>query len=646
MCGIAGLIELDARSGADALERRARAMAEALAHRGPDDSGVWTDAEAGIVLAHRRLSIIDLSPEGHQPMVSADGRWVMTYNGEIYNFPELRAELEAAGARFRGRSDSEVFLEAVARLGLDVALARAAGMFAIGLWDRRERTLHLVRDRLGVKPLAWAFAGRTFLFGSELNALRADSAFDRAPDPEAVALYLARACVPAPFTIHKAARKLMPGHVLSLGPDGEPRIRAYWSLADVAEAGQARRFEGTDEEALDALDAELARAVSGRMLADVPLGVFLSGGLDSSLVAATMARLADRPIETFSIGYEDAAYDEGAAAAEVARALGANHHPLTVTPAEAMSVVPELARIYDEPFADSSGIPTYLVAKLARGRVTVALSGDGGDELFGGYNRHAWVSRLEAVPRLGRRAAAGALTALSPAAWDALAGAVSPALPAQWRLRNPGDKAAKLARVLAAEDGTAMYRGLAAREDLAAQLAPGLHMPQTLLSTAGGGPRLDDPTERMMALDALTYLPDDILVKVDRASMAVGLEAREPLLDHRLASFAFRLPPGLKVRNGRGKWPLRALLARHLPPALFERPKMGFAVPIADWLRGPLRPWAEELLSPAAVAATGWLDPGAVSGLWARHLSGRDNLHHELWTALMLQDWMRRAGGA
>lgn len=645
MCGIAGLFDLDARAGPDALGQRAQAMATALAHRGPDDAGVWVEAAAGVALAHRRLSIIDLSADGHQPMLSADGRWAMTYNGEIYNFPALRAELEALGVRFRGRSDSEVFLEAVAHFGLEAALARSAGMFAIGLFDRHERCLHLVRDRLGVKPLVWGFAGRCFLFGSELHALRAVPDFDRALDPQAVALYLARANVPAPFTIHRAARKLLPGHVLSLGADGVPQVRPWWSLADVAEAGAANRFDGSEAEALAALEGELRNAVSGRMLADVPLGVFLSGGLDSSLVTATMASLSSRPVETFSIGYEDAAFDEGGAAAAMARALGTNHHPLTVTPGQAMDVVPELARIYDEPFADASAIPTFLVARLARQQVTVALSGDGGDEFFGGYNRHAWVGRLNTVPRPLRRMAGAALGLAAPATWDRLAAGVAPLLPARLRLRNPGDKLAKLARILGAADGAAMYRGLVSRDDLARLLAPDLASPPGLLAGAGRMPQLADGAEQMMALDALSYLPDDVLTKADRASMAVGLEAREPLLDHRLITLAWRLAPAFKMRGGQGKWPFRALLARHVPPALFERPKMGFAVPVGDWLRGPLRPWAEELLAPAALAQAGWLDPAAVASLWARHQSGQANLHQELWTVLMFADWQRRQAG-
>ena len=644
MCGIAGLVDLDARAGAEALAARARSMARAVAHRGPDDEGVWTEAEAGVAFAHRRLSIIDLSAAGHQPMMSADGRWVMTYNGEIYNFPDLRRDLEALGVRFRGQSDSEVFLESVAHLGLEATVARTVGMFAIGLHDRATRTLHLIRDRLGVKPLCYGFAGRRFLFASELHALRADPDFDRDIDPEAVALFLARACVPAPLTIHRAARKLPPGHVLTLAPGAEPVVRPYWTLADAAEAGAADRFAGSEAEALDALEAELVRAVEGRMIADVPLGVFLSGGLDSSLVTATMARLSDRPVESFSIGFEDPRYDEGKAARAMARHLGTRHHELVATPAEALDVVPDLSRIYDEPFADSSAVPTFLVAKLARARVTVALSGDGGDEMFGGYNRHLWVTRLARLPRGARRAGGAALGLLGPGGWDALAGAVSPLLPRSLRVRNPGDKMAKLGRVLAAADVGGMYAALAERDDLAAHLAPSLGRAENAAGLRL--PRLDDPAERMMAMDGLRYLPDDILVKVDRASMAVGLEAREPLLDHRLVAFAWRLAPAFKMRGGRGKWPFRALLARHVPTELFERPKMGFALPLGDWLRGPLRGWAEELLTPRALARSGFLDAGAVGDFWERHLSGRAGLEHELWSVLMLQDWLRREAGA
>ena len=646
MCGLTGGWS---RNRFNELRNALPRMTGTLVHRGPDDSGHWYDEEAGIGLGHRRLAIVDLSPAGHQPMVSASGRWVIAFNGEIYNHLEIRAELEsrAAAPQWRGHSDTETLLTAIEAWGLPGALERCSGMFALALWDRSDRALWLARDRFGEKPLYYGWNRGVFLFGSELKALRAFPGFDAPVDRTALGLFLSHNAVPAPFTIHEGICKLLPGHWLkldhaALGRGDLPPPQAYWSASEVARSSMANRYSGSEAEATDSLEQLLLSTVGRQMVADVPLGAFLSGGIDSSVVVAMMQAQSTRPVRTFSIGFDEENYNEAVHAAAVARHLGTDHTELYVTPEDALAIIPRLPMMYDEPFSDSSQIPTALVAQMARQHVTVALTGDGGDEVFGGYVRYFLAARmwrwLAPVPLPVRKVASAGITAISVGAWDFMHKLVSPVIPAHRRLSVPGDKLHKGAGVLASASAKDLYRGLIT------QWKPGeLTGTSAQGSVRFGPPRDGDlPTlvDYMMLEDACHYMPEDNLVKVDRASMACSLETRVPLIDHHVFEFAWRLPLEYKIKSGKGKHLLRQVLYRHVPEALIERPKMGFGVPISDWLRGPLKEWAATLLDPVRLKAEGYLDLEPITRKWNEHQSGNRNWQGHLWSVLMFQAWL------
>lgn len=644
MCGITGFWQA-AGDGETELRALARRMAAQLKHRGPDDADEWVDEQCGLGLGFRRLAIVDLTPTGRQPMQSASGRYVIVFNGEVYNFATVRTELERRGHGFRGGSDTEVLLAAVEEWGLPRAIERFIGMFGLALWDHEERSLHLVRDRLGIKPIYYGWLGGSFLFGSELKALAAYPAFHTEIDRDALALYMRHGYVPAPYAIYQGVQKLPPGNILTLRSKNDTKATPlpFWSAREVVETGLANPFTGGDPEAIAELDALLRDSVALRMIADVPLGAFLSGGIDSSTVVALMQAQSARPVKTFTIGFHESDYDEAAHAAAVAGHLGTDHTALVVTPQEARTVIPQLPTMFDEPFADSSQIPTFLVSQLARRHVTVSLSGDGGDELFGGYNRYSWGRSIWrtigwAPPRV-RALGSRALTTLSPSGWDRQFARLDPLLPASLRQRTPGDKLHKLAEVLAVESPEALYRGLVSQWKKPEDVVISASELPTAISDRARWAALPDYTRRMMFLDLVSYLPDDILTKVDRASMTVSLEARVPLIDHRVVAFAASVPLSMIIREGQGKWLLRQVLHQYVPQELVERPKMGFAVPIDTWLRGPLREWAEDLLDERRLRAEGFFYPAPIRQKWQEHLSGAHNWQHQLWNVLQFQAW-------
>lgn len=636
MCGITGFMDPSARrmNGEELIPTVTR-MAEAICHRGPDDQGVWTDAEAGLALGFRRLSILDLSPTGHQPMFSADERYTMVYNGEIYNFAELRENLESLGHGFRGTSDTEVMLAAIVQWGLEPAIRRFNGMFAIALWDRQQQVLHLVRDRLGVKPLYYGWCKDVLLFGSELKALRAHPAFDAAIDRDSLSLFLRHSYIPVPHSIYKGIYKLPPGTILSL-PLKEGRrngvMTTYWSMREAVEQGTEDPFRGTEEEAVSELDTLLRESVRLRMIADVPLGAFLSGGIDSSAIVALMQTQSRLPVRTFTIGFHEGNYNEAEYAKAVAQHLGTDHTELYITPEAAMAVIPQLPALYDEPFSDPSQIPTFLVSKLARQHVTVSLSGDGGDELFGGYSRYSrsnsvW-NLIGGIPFPIRDAAGGFISRVG--------------LPDNQPFAL-NDKLYSLSEMLRSGQEEGLYLRAMSHWAQPDTVVIGGHEPPTPLRTPGAWPVIPEFIQRMMYLDLITYLPDDILVKLDRASMGASLEGRVPYLDdHRVAEFAWRLPREFKIRGGVGKRILRQVLYRYVPREMVEHPKMGFGIPVAAWLRGPLREWAESLLNENRLKEEGYFKPAPIREKWAQHISEKYNWQYYLWDVLMFQAWLEK----
>lgn len=641
MCGIAGFYALKTDRSRAELHVLGQKMAATLEHRGPDAGDVWQDPDRPLVLAHRRLSIIDLSKDGAQPMESASGRYMLIYNGEFYNFRILRKELESAGIVFRGRSDTEIFLAAIELWGLNRALQKIDGMFAFALWDRQDRQLHLIRDRLGKKPLYLGWAGPHLIFGSELKALRAHPDFTAQINREALALYLQHGWTPAPHCIYENVWMLKPGHRITLNLDDLPGdlplhtlMQPYWHPQDVIQHVQTMRLQGNEKEIIDEFETLLKNCVADRMVADVPLGAFLSGGIDSSSIVALMQSLSTQPIKTYTIGFTEQSYDEAGYAQKIATHLGTQHHSLYLSDQETLEIIPQLPEIYDEPFADISAIPTFLISQFARQSVTVALSGDGGDEMLGGYTRHVQGPRLwrnlRFVPAFLRKALAGTLQTVPTTYWDTM-----PGMPPQF-----GHKIHKASAILAGESQTGIYRRLLSHWD-APPLKHAATMPDLLEDLSLEDMKLSF-AERMMIWDTLTYLPGDILTKIDRASMAASLEARAPLLDTRIFEYVWRLPESYKIHHGKGKYLLREMLARHVPRKLFERPKQGFNMPVGEWLRGGLRDWAEDLLDERTLEQQGWLDAQHVRALWQAHLNGQGHHATGLWSILMFQAWHKK----
>jgi asparagine synthase (glutamine-hydrolysing) len=650
MCGITGILVTSCQ--VNGLRDNATLMADAIVHRGPDDGDVWVDEKLELALAHRRLSIVDLTIAGRQPMLSACGGYVFVFNGEVYNHLMLRRELESLNvvSSWRGHSDTETILAGIAHWGLKATIQKCIGMFAFALWDKINRTLTLGRDRLGEKPLYYGWQGEgknaVFLFGSELKALKAHPAFSSKINRNALALFMRHSYIPAPYSIWENICKLQPGCLLTVSlRQPEPVIESYWSGKQMVETALHSPFIGTADQAVTSLDALLRDAIGQQMLADVPLGAFLSGGVDSSTVVALMQAQSNQPVRTFSIGFNEAQYNEAEHAKAVAKHLGTDHTELYVTPEDALKVIPSLQTLYDEPFADCSQIPTFLVAKMARQHVTVALSGDAGDELFCGYNRYLMASRmwgkLSHLPVGMRRAISNGLTALSPSAWDRIANPLMSIMPNRFGMMNVGDKLHKGAGVLASRTSSELYLNLVSHWQDPAKLVIGAVEPSTILTNPKLQPITPAGVEHMMALDMLTYLPDDILAKVDRAAMGVSLETRVPFLDHRVVEFAWQLPLQYKLQRGVGKWVLRQVLYKYVPKVLIERPKMGFSVPIDDWLRGSLRDWAEALLDENRLENEGFFDPQLVRRKWNEHLSGSHNWQNHLWDVLMFQAWLQ-----
>lgn len=682
MCGITGFLSESIKSDT-ALQQIAQGMANKIEHRGPDDSGLWTSSAEGIAFGHRRLSVVDLSPAGHQPMMSSSSRFVIAFNGEIYNHLELRKDLEESHIsgkeriKWRGHSDTETLLAGFETWGIEDTLNKTIGMFAIALWDSKKSMLYLIRDRFGEKPLYYGWVGgreeRAFIFGSELKALCAFPGFDNQVCRQALGQYMRYAYVPAPRSIYKNIYKLEAGSILTINGSecfsapsrplrpseshGSLSIKTWWSLSDVVKNSQLNKISN-ENDAINSLEKSLSNSVRLQSMADVPLGAFLSGGVDSSAIVAIMQEQTSRPVKTFTVGFEDSDYDESPHASEVAKYLGADHTEIFVSSTEVQSVIPLLPAIYDEPFADASQIPTYLVCNAARKHVTVALSGDAGDELFGGYSRYFWGPRIWAklawLPYPLRQALGSAIRALPRAGWDAISHPINFLLSGGKGIAQAGNKAHKLAErlygVCSLDD---LYQNLVSEWQDPAQVVrhdnDGLlidassllldALPENIFSDEANNPL------SMMFKDSMTYLPDDILCKVDRAAMSTSLETRVPFLDHRLAELAWRLPLNMKIRDGKGKWALRQVLHKYVPQELVDRPKAGFTLPVGQWLRGPLRPWAESLLDENRLQKEGYFYPTPIRKKWAEHLKGQHDHTSSLWTVLMFQDWLSSTKG-
>lgn len=634
MCGIAGYFQ----TSTPAKDKIVSAMAERIAHRGPDGAGTWSDVQAGISLGHRRLAVLDLSPAGHQPMVSTDGRYVLVFNGEIYNHKAIRAEIDVVNESndWRGHSDTETLLKAIQLWGFGKVLKKLNGMFAIALWDRDKRVLSLARDRAGEKPLYYGKLGKGMVFGSELRALTAHPEWSGQINPDVLAAYLRHGYIPDPYCIYNDIYKLPPAHRVDIDSSGPNEPVQYWNLKEVVEG---ERHTDPPEQLLDELEDRLLQSVAIRMEADVPLGAFLSGGIDSSLVVALMQAQSSRPVKTFTIGFDVPGFNEAEHALAIANHLGTEHTELYVTPQDTLNVVADLPLHWDEPFADSSQIPTLLLSKMTRDHVTVALSGDGADELFCGYKRYEQgyaLFKLLSILPASIRLMVSSLLLRTPVN---SVNRVMSVMPRRYQNLALGHRLCKLGDVLNSTESIEYYRRLVSLFQSPSIMVPGATEVTTQLGRYGDWPKLEDFRETMMYLDTITYLPGDILTKVDRASMAFSLEGRMPMLDHNLMEFAWELPLSMKLRGNRGKWPLRQVLSRYVPTELFERPKMGFGVPIERWLSGPLRAWADDLLSEASLEQSGLLDPKPILQLWSEHLSGAQRWHHQLWAILMFQAW-------
>lgn len=643
MCGFAGFIEQD--SSVTDPHSVLRSMGNAILHRGPDDGGEWFDDENGIGLTHRRLSILDLSSEGHQPMKSVGGRYIVVFNGEIYNHIQLRQKLMATDAisTWRGHSDTETLLAGFDFWGVQKTIELATGMFAFAVYDSTDNVLVLGRDRIGEKPLYYGWHGETFLFGSELKALERHPAFLSEINRDAITLLLRHNYIPAPYSIYKGICKLQPGCLMEVSftkPD--PKIWSYWSSTNAIQTGLQSPFVGTPDEAVERLEHLVIGVIDQQMIADVPIGAFLSGGVDSSTVVALMQTQSSKPVKTFSIGFHDNDYNEAKYAKAVSHHLGTEHNELYVMPEDAMEVIPKLSDLYSEPFSDSSQIPTYLVSKLAKQHVTVSLSGDAGDELFCGYNRYRitnnfW-NKISMLPAPFRALIAKMIISISPQSW----GNIIKFVPTSQNFTNIGEKLHKMAGILNNQSIEELYFDLVSHFRCPESIVIGGYEPPTLLTK--NSPKLDglDDVQRMMALDLLTYLPDDILVKLDRAAMGVSLETRVPFLDHRIVEFAWTLPQSIKLKNNETKWPLKQILYRHVPQKLIDRPKMGFGIPIDSWLRGPLRDWAENFLNEGRLRQEGFFYPNPILKMWKEHISGKCNWQHHLWNVLMFEAWLEQ----